>query len=310
MKKSILLSLLSLVSLQLNAQQSEAATVVAAAPPGSEILLFDIEQNAHGVLGLSVGKNITQHPGYDSQPRFSNEGGLLYYTRAVSNKVAAQMEIYQYDVKMGYTRPYLVTALSEYSPTPMINSPLLSVVQVDEQGDQYVVILNQQTTQDKQMQRYSDLKQVGYFNWTVGDVLWSFVLNDNKGGDLYRQINQDKAEKREENVGRSFITDSKREQLFYVSKNTTPWRINKIGSKQHKAEDVMALPMGVEDFTMDSKGRFWAGRDNTLFVSTDQRRWFIVAEFNDTELDQITRVTTNPNADKIAIVFAEKTNNE
>ncbi len=313
--------LMLLLSAQIQAAE-ESVESKPAAPviPGNEILLFDIQQDATGIPMLSKGINITNQPGYDSQPRFSNDGKTLYYTHAVVTASAMQMDIYQYDITTGNTSPYLTTELSEYSPTPMPHQPGLSVVQVDEKGDQYLVLLNSELKADKPnankvSQRYSDLTQVGYFNWIQaadesGYDAWSFILNDNNGGDLYQQGSGLKAAKVSQHVGRSFITDSQHKTLYYVDKNSTPWRIKARTADAAHSTDVMPLPMGVEDFTLDSQGRFWAGRDNTLFVSSDQKRWFIVAEFNDPSLHQITRVTTNPLANKIAIVFAEKTASE
>ncbi len=287
-----------------SAQAEEAQT--APAIPGSEILLFDIKVDQTGWLSLSAGKNISNHPGYDSQPKFSTAGDTIYYTHADNQ----QMDIYQYDIKSGQSSPYLTTAESEYSPTPVPGKTGLSVVQVDAKGDQYVVFLNNQGKPVEQAHRFSDLKQVGYFNWTAQQGLWSFVLNDNNGGDLYYQSKGQPAQKIDAHVGRSFITDPDHKKLFYVDKNSSPWRIKSRHDITADAEDIMALPMGVEDFTLDAKGRFWAGRDNTLYVSTDQRRWYIVTEFNDPKFHQITRLTTNPAANKIAIVFAEKKPNE
>lgn len=278
--------------------------------PGSEILLYDIKTSPEGQIWLADGRNITQQPGYDSQPRFSSDGKTVYYTHAVSAESGFQMDIYQYDLNSGENKPYLVTAASEYSPTPLLDGPGLSVVQVDAAGDQYVVLLNNQAEPEQQAKRYSDLKQVGYFNWTAGGNLWTFVLNEASGGDLYWQGPDLETTKLSENVGRAFITDAAGQRLYLVDKNTAPHRIHSRTAAEAVATDVMSLPMGVEDFTLDSQGRFWAGRDNTLFVSTDQLRWFIVHEFNDPKLHQITRVTTNPAANRIAIVFAEKNDSE
>ena len=290
----------------------EDASTTPAVPalPGNEILLYEIKTNPDGLLQLGAGKNITNQPGYDSQPRFSVDGKTLYYTHAVSTESGFQMDIYQYDLNSGDTQPYMVTAASEYSPTPLLDGQGLSVVQVDAAGDQYVVWLNNQAEPEKQIKRYSDLKQVGYFNWTQDGYLWSFVLNDKNGGDLYLQGPDLEAKKLSENVGRAFITDAAGKRLYLVDKNTAPYRIHSRTAAASTATDVMPLPMGVEDFTLDSQGRFWAGRDNTLFVSTDQQRWFIVHEFNDPKLHQITRITTNPEANRIAIVFAEKNDTE
>ncbi len=300
-------------SAYIQAAEKSASQTAVANPvpviPGNEILLFDIIEQTQGELRLSVGTNITNNPGYDSQPKFSHDGQVIFYTHAVTNDSSTQMDIYQYTLANGETKPYMSTPLSEYSPTPMPHQAGLSVVQVDEKGDQYLVILNNELNKDYQSQRYSDLKQVGYFNWTLKAQNWSFILNDSSGGDLYFMGQNKQASLLEKNVGRTFVTDAEHQRIYYVNKNSTPWRINSRADKE-KAEDLMALPLGVEDFTLDSKGRFWAGRDNTLFVSTDQTRWYIVAEFTDPNLHQISRLTSSPKADKIAIVFAEKTLSE
>jgi len=304
--------ILCLLSLQIHAEKAsveEVVTEIASAPPGSEILLFDYQITDSEQVVLSAGTNITQSPGYDSQPRFSNDGKYVYYTHFVNHKTNGQMDIYQYAVDTGKTDAYMSTTESEYSPTPLPETGGLSVVQVDANGDQYLVLLNKQAETDQQIQRYSDLKQVGYFNWIQGKTVWSFILNDSNGGDLYYQGVDLKPQKISENVGRSFISDAANKSIYYVDKNSQPWRI-KSRVDQATVTDVMGLPMGVEDFTLDSQGRFWAGRDNTLFVSLDQKRWFIVKEFNYPNLHQITRVATNPSANKIAIVFAEKANKE
>lgn len=299
------LLLLFLLSLQANADTPEAQ--LSSVPPGSEVILFDIQIDQNGDIELSSAINISNAKGYDSQPRFSKDGRHIYYTHFEKE----QMDIYQYEIASGINKPYLTTAESEYSPTPMPEKEGLSVVQVDAKGDQYLVILNNQLSKDKQAHRYSDLKQVGYFNWTADGYLWSFILNDQNGGDLYRQDSRKKqAVKVTENIGRSFITDKAAEQLYFVDKNTQPWSIKRISVNHAEPEMVMSLPMGIEDFTLDSKGRFWAGRDNTLFISTDQKHWYIAHEFIDPDYHQITRLSTSPNADKITIVFAEKDNTE
>jgi len=274
-------------------------------PPGSEIMLFDIESNGQSIQFIN-GKNISQAVGYDSQPKFSIDGKYIYYTHHVNG----QMDIYQYEVSNGQRLAYMATKESEYSPTPLPESDGLSVIQVDDKGNQYVVILDREAKKDHRVQRYSDFKQLGYFNWTEGQNLWSFVLNDTAGGDLYLQGGDKNPIKILDHIGRSFIVDKKYKTLFFVDKNPQPWRIKSVQAEDTLVKDVMPLPDGVEDFTLDSKGRFWAGRGNTLFVSSNQQRWFIAKEFDLPGLSQISRISTNPSGTKIAIVFAETPHNE
>lgn len=294
---------------ELPATTSVPETPVAAIP-GNEIMLFEIKTNRSGKIKLSKGKNISNHKGYDSQPKFSADGELIYYTREVKSEGNSQMDIYQYDLKTGKSEPYMSTPESEYSATLGYDKPGLSVVQVDAKGDQYIVILNNEAPAGEQVKRYSDLKQVGYFNWTGGHKLWSFVLNEEGGGDLYHMGHSKKPFFLMKNVGRTFVNDVTNKLVYFVDKNTTPWRILSRERKRHESIEIMSLPEGVEDFTVDSLGRFWAGKDNTLYINTDRKTWRKVKKFKFRKLHQISRLTTNPAADQIAIVFAEKSNKE
>lgn len=291
-----------------------AAPVIPAVPvaaiPGSEIMLFKINTKRSGKVKLSKGKNISNHLGYDSQPKFSSNGEVLYYTHEVKSEGQSQMDIYQYDLKTETSKPYMSTPESEYSATLGYEKPGISVVQVDAKGDQYIVLLNNEAPEGKQVERFSDFKQIGYFNWTGGHKLWTFVLNENGGGDLYHMGHSKKPFFLMNNVGRTFVNDATNQLVYFVDKNTTPWRIKSRQRKLHDSIDIMALPEGVEDFTVDSLGRFWAGKDNTLYINTDQKKWRKVKKFKFDDLHQITRLTTNPAADQIAIVFAEKSNSE
>lgn len=273
---------------------------VAPAIPGSDIHMFEIN-NSDSVPSLSNGINITNSPGYDSQPHFSENGDLVYYTRIREG----QADVFEYVIKEAINRPYLrIPKRSEYSPTPIPGGPGLSVIQVDEQGDQYLVKINNRSKLPPE--RFSDLKQVGYHNWTHnrGTHLWTFILNDNNGGDLYHQGQDKKATKIKDNIGRSFIRGNDHKTLYFVDKNHKPWQIHAITHPKEPSQKVMDLPAGTEDFTHDRKGRFWAGQGNNLFVSLDQKNWTLIQSFPDK--GTISRVTTNPKADKIAIVFAEQ----
>lgn len=298
------------LSFNLHSEEQVTVPKTVAPVPGNEIWLFDINEDAAGELTLSVGKNITNYPGYDSQPRFSVDGQVVYFTREIRSDQGSQTDIYEYHLTSGKISPYMSTAESEYSPTIGFEEPGLSVVQVDSNGDQYVVLLDKDAAEAEQVKRFSDLKQVGYFNWSGGHKWWGFVLNDAGGGDLYHMGRSKQPTKLVENVGRTFVTDVTNQLVYYVDKNTTPWRIKSRQRKLHESKDVMALPPGVEDFTVDSKGRFWAGSNNTLMISTDLKTWQKVKTFTTPELQGITRLSTDLNASKIAIVFAEKTTSE
>ncbi|WP_154223468.1 TolB family protein [Marinicella rhabdoformis] len=302
MKKNVFLMLA--VATMSQAEEAKEGPVIAATPaiPGSEIYLFDIN-NKGEIPELLNGKNITHSAGYDSQPRFGKKGKMIYYTKFRNG----QTDIYQYDIKKDLNQAYMVTPESEYSPTPIPGKKGLSVIQVDAQGDQYLVKLNNK--KDQQAERHSDLKPVGYHNWVQNDGLhlWTFVLNTTGGGDLYHQGKNKKVTKIEENIGRSFITDKNHTALYYVDKKTKPWQIKTRKSKKGKATKVMDLIAGSEDFTLDSKGRFWTGQGQNLFVSTNKKHWTLIKQFTDPKQGDISRITTNPKGNQIAVVMQEAT---
>ena len=304
MKKIIL----SFLMLSITASAEEKAEATVAPPiPGSEIYLFDIN-NKGDFPQLGAGKNITRSVGYDSQPHFDKKGKKVYYTKIRNG----QADIYQYDIKSNSNQAYMSTPESEYSPTTIPGEKGLSVIQVDDKGDQYLVKLNKNNKKQKTT-RYSGLKQVGYHNWTQNDGtnngmhLWTFILNNTNGGDLYHQGKNKKAKKVEEKIGRSFITDKNNKTLYYVDKKNTPWQIKSRNKAKGSGKAVMDMVVGSEDFTMDSKGRFWMGEGNKLYVSTNKKHWTLIKQFTNPALGNITRITTNPKGNKIAVVLDEVT---
>ncbi len=295
--KKLLLMVLATVS---HAEEAKETAEVPAIP-GSEIMLFDINNKAD-VPELLNGKNITQSPGYDSQPHFSENGELIYYTRIR----AGQADIYEYVIESAINRPYLkIPKRSEYSPTTIPGERGLSVIQVDEQGDQYLVKIDNRSKLPPQ--RHSDLKQVGYHNWTINKEmhLWTFILNDQNGGDLYHQGSDKKAQKITTNIGRSFVVDETQQKLYFIDKKHQPWQIHVISDPNTGSQKVMELLKGTEDFTRDHKGRFWTGQGRNLYVSANKKHWTLVKQFTNPSLGDITRITTNPKGNQIAIVLDE-----
>ena len=298
MKKILLLSaLLSSVSFAEETPEVPQQPTV----PGSEIYLFDIN-NKGDVPELMNGKNITRSVGYDSQPRFGKKGKMVYYTRIRNG----QADIYQYDIKKDINQAYTNSPESEYSPTTIPGEKGLSVIHVDAQGDQYLAKIKP-SKKGLQTERYSDLKQVGYHNWTQnnGKHLWTFILNGTNGGDLYHQGKNKKAVKLDENIGRSFITDKNHKALYYVDKKPKPWQIKSRTSVKSKGTKVMDLIAGSEDFTLDSKGRFWTGQGQNLYASTNKKHWTLIKQFTNPALGDVSRLSTNAKGTQIVVVMQE-----
>jgi hypothetical protein len=270
-------------------------------PPGAEIILADIKISK-GQVTLTNAQNVTSRVGYDSQPVFLEKGKALYFTRFINK----QTDIYRMDLKSRQTKPYMQTPQSEYSATSIPDRGGLSVVRVESDGEQHLYWLHK-SRKSNHADLMSDMKQVGYHNWTGKNKLWMFVINEEQG-DLYYQTTGKKPKLMASNIGRAIKTDKKHRDLYFVDKSLDDWWITKYDGKKLKKSKIITLPKGVEDFTLDDKGNYWCGKENTLYFSEKGKNWMIVKEFSVPGLNNISRIAVNPKTTKIAITMDEKTN--
>ena len=205
------------------------------------------------------------------------------------------------DLKSRTSKAYMQTPESEYSATPIAGREGISVVRVDKDGSQNVYWLNKKKNNAGLM---TDIGNIGYHNWTGKNKLWVYVIAD-EIGNLFYQTAGKKPKQMASNIGRAIKADAKYKYLYYVDKNLNTWWINKFDSKRLKKTKIIALPNGVEDFAIDSKGNFWCGKGNTLYYSDKGKNWMIVKEFSIPGLSNITRIDINSRMTQIAITFDE-----
>lgn len=122
--------------------------------PDTDIWLFDLKEKDGKTFPVN-GKNISNRPGYDNQPYFSENGKLIYYVSIRSDK---QADIYCYQIKKAKNIQLTKTIESEYSPMPEGNV-LYSVV-VEKDSSQKIHSIDNLTGTHKNS--YSE-DSVGYF---------------------------------------------------------------------------------------------------------------------------------------------------
>lgn len=300
-------SYLFLLFASLSTTQAKDESVVKTeltAPPGTEIVLANIKVRKGQIL-LSNEQNITSRSGYDSQPVFMEKDKALYFTRYIDK----QTDIYRMNLKTRAATPYMKTPESEYSATPIAGRDGISVVRVelekksDGTDAQHVTWLYKSKKKNNSG-LMSDLDNIAYHNWTGKNKLWMFIINGEQG-DLYYQTIGKKPKKMASNIGRTLKTDAKYKNLYYVDKSKDDWWIKKIDTKKFKQSKIIALPKGVEDFEIDSKGNYWCGKGNTLYYSEKGKNWMIVKEFSIPGLSNISRIDVNAKLTQIAITFDE-----
>lgn len=265
---------------------------------GTEVFLIHLNSESDStVLGEPV--NISNSPGYDSQPSFSPDSARLYFTH--SDGKQTDIAIYH----LGDKKTWLLqkTPESEYSPTPLYDKDSISVVRVDRDKEQRVYLLNS----DNAVVVDEGIKQVGYHAWH-GFMLWTFILNG-KGGDLYAILPNEKPVKVWKNIGRTLTVDKHSGDLYFIDKNTQPWRIMRIHGIKEKPQFVIDLPTGVQDFARDETGRFWIGIDNTVHIYEDSKnstkQWQPLSEVIVSGYSGISRIAVSPDRKYLSVVLDE-----
>ncbi len=137
-------------------------------PPDTEIYLAPLTASG-GTLSVGPPVNITNSPGYDNQPFFTNDGAILF----TSNRGGRQTDIYRYDIASKQTSRVTNTSESEYSPT-LTPDGGISVIRVESDGTQRLWRFNMDGTGPSLL--LPDVKPVGYHAWSDPRTLVLFVL--------------------------------------------------------------------------------------------------------------------------------------
>jgi hypothetical protein len=264
--------------------------------PATDLWLADI---VDGVPGQPV--RINETGGYNNQPHFSADGSVVYYTREMpAEDGAAQTDIAAYDIATSTTRMVNHTAASEYSPTPIPGRNALSVIQMDLDQKQYLYAIDIATGDMEVL--FPDLEPVGYHAWINDREAAMFIL-----GDTFTlqtaTLGTPGATVIAENIGRSIRRHPQTGEVLFVDKNAEPWQIAAFDPETGLTRAVMPLFPGNEDFTIDANGVFWTGNGSSLYKrSPGDARWQLMADYSNAGVGRITRLATDPQCNRIAMV--------
>lgn len=150
---------------------SMAPTTVAAAQTNSDVFLAPLLVQNHRVT-VGVPANITNRPGYDNQPSFSDDGELVYYT----SQRDGQTDIYRYDRINRTTTQVTATPESEYSAQIIPGSSWISVVRVEADSSQRLWRVD--PASDSTELLLPAVEPVGYYAWISDTLAALFVVGD------------------------------------------------------------------------------------------------------------------------------------
>lgn len=286
------------------AQEKAAAPAAtpAANPPETEVYLAPLT-GAGPTLRVGAPKNISNHPGYDNQPKFEADDRGIVFTRG---EAATRTDIFRYDLSTAALAPVKETAESEYSATPMPDGRGYGVIRVELDGVQRLWRLDPGKGKADEL-LIPTIRPIGYFAFPEPRVAAAFVLGTPPTLQLV-DLSTQESKVIASNVGRSIQKIPGRPAASFLHKlSADEWMIKEVDAKG-AVKDIVRAPKGREDYA-------WLG-DGTLVISAGTKilalkpgvdaGWREIGDFESVGLKDLTRLAANARGDQIAIVASPK----
>ncbi|MCH3885717.1 nuclear transport factor 2 family protein [Tenacibaculum aquimarinum] len=259
-----------------------------------EIHLFELAEK-DGKWNVTNGKNISNNPGYDSQPHFYDTNTLLFASTRNN-----QTDILKYNISTS-EKTFINSTPNggEYSPQRIPNSSNISAVRLDKDGLQRFYKYNFKTGKDSEL-----IKElvVAYPLWVDKNTLISSVIvNDTLElfvSDLKNKTNTSITTQ----TGRSIHKIPNSNLVSFMKRNAKHWEIwslNPITKKTKKItstgtmQDVCWLPNG---------NLLLADKSDIIQYAPSENKWTFFHQFKDENINNISRITLNKSGTQLAIV--------
>ncbi len=274
-----------------------AVAVAQTSPPATDIYLVGIAADQDGIQITSQPRNVTNRAAYDNQPFFLPDGQSFLYT---CRQEDGQMDTCRYDLATQSVAKVTQTPEGEYSPTPMPDGKSFSVIRVESDGTQRLWKFTMAGTEPSLLLK--DVKPVGYQAWGDASTVAMFILGEPPTLQV-ADIETNKVEKLEENIGRSLHKIPGQRAVSFVHKTTDEeWWIKRLDLTSRKASPIVKTLPGSEDYAWTPDGTLIMGKEDKLFSYRPERDqdWQEVKGL--TGVVGITRITVSPKGDSLALV--------
>ncbi len=267
--------------------------------PGTEIYLMPYEAGKFGKP-----ENITNRPGYDNQPFFTQDSLTLLFTRIEDNNA----DIAAFDLTTRKTRQLTQTTQSEYSPTPFGNDGSFSVIQVEDDGTQRLWRFNRQGEKPELL--FPDFAPVGYHTWTSHDSVAAFVLGEPHTLQLKAQNKP--ARIVAEEIGRGMLTHDGYVYFVKMADGSPMLARLALNSQKGTGDEVTIIapmPGNGQDIAPGPAGSIWATSGNQLFC-LENDEWIVAHTFENAGMQSLSRLAFSPDYAWFAVVGEEATSED
>ena len=272
------------------------ATSLAMAQSNTEVYLYEITNNK-GNWSVGKGKNISNNPGYDSQPHFYSKKSIVF--SSTRNK---QTDIAEYNIKSGEIRFVNSTPNGgEYSPQRIPKSKDISAVRLDTNGLQRFYKYNYKT--GKSTEIIANLK-VAYPFWYNKSTAINVVIVDKDLDLIESKIKSKKNTTIQKKVGRSVHHIPNSSLVSYISKENEQWEVKTYNPKNRETRKIIETVGKKEDVCWLPDGTLLMAVGNTLmkFNPSTDKNWSLFHTFNKKKHKNISRIIVNKKGTKLALV--------
>ncbi|MBQ0732782.1 TolB family protein [Aquimarina celericrescens] len=272
------------------------ATLFASSQSNTEVYLFDIN-NKNNTPGLSNQRNISNNEGYDNQPSFYNDDIVLF-----SSTRDSETDIAAYNIRDKKTNWITDTPDgSEYSPIKIPNQKRVSAIRLDNDGKQRLYTYDYKT--GKSTVLLESLK-VGYHTWFNKYIIVSSVLEDEAMSLVISNIKDNTSYTFQKKVGRSLHRIPNSKLISYISKENDTWEIKSLDPISGATKKIINTIPEAEDMCWLINGTILMGKGNTIYKFNPSKDidWSVFYTFDNPEMQQITRLASNSNSSKLAVV--------
>jgi len=266
------------------------------AQSNTEIYLYKLS-NTNGNYKITEGKNISNNPGYDSQPHFYSKKAIIF--SSTRNK---QTDIAKYNVETGKVRFLNDTPNGgEYSPQRIPKSKDVSAVRLDTDGLQRFYKYDAKTGKSKEI--IADLK-VAYPMWYKKNTAINIVIVGNNLDLIITKLKSQKHTTIQKKVGRSLHKIPNSKLVSYVSKATNVWEIKSLNPKTGETKLIVKSLNKREDICWLPNGTLLLANGNTLmkFNPKTDTNWSVFHAFSGRKHKNISRIIVNKKGTRLALV--------
>ena len=273
------------------------ATTFAVAQTNTEVYLFELTNNNKGSWSVDNGKNISNNPGYDSQPFFYSKDAIIF-----SSTRNNQTDIAEYDIKSGKIKFINSTPNGgEYSPQRIPKSKDISAVRLDTDGLQRFYKYNYKTGENTEI--IKDLK-VAYPMWYDKNTIISVVIVDDHLDLILSELKLNRNTTIQKKVGRSLHHIPNTTFISYINKEKEQWEVTMFNPKNGERRKIIDTVGKKEDVCWLPDGTLLMAVGNALmkFNPATDKGWGIFHTFPKNKYKNISRILVNSKGTQLVLV--------